>query len=116
MKFKNDFVTNSSSTSFIISTKTNDREELQVVMKKTINLQDYVEKTFTTESELMDYFCYEDDEVKELLNEIRSGRIVHLLSLCDDEDSLERQLYYEGLSGIETKETVKIIDGKGRNE
>jgi len=119
LRFKGDFVTNSSSTSFIISAKkTLDREEMNAKIEISINLNDYICKTLSTEKEVIDYFCedesyFDSDRGIIIREELKKGNVIHILNVSDEEGGIESILYSEGLDSVKMSKGIKVIFGGG---
>ena len=119
MKKKLDFITNSSSTSFIIAS--NDEELLKVPMTIEVDLTQYLEKKISTLEELKKYWIedrYDDEEDEQYLKcqkLIKEGNVVYFLN-CSDEnysDPMETLLCYKGLNDLKLPDGVKVIMGNG---
>lgn len=124
MKIRQGFVSNSSSSSFIVAAKS--EEDLKCSMVIKINLADYLSRyidTITNEAELLEYFkdvLYDmrDEEIeqnkdyKRYLEQIKEGKKLFFLSCSNSGDVLEQTLSYNGLEGI-LEDKVIIIEGEG---
>jgi len=120
MKIRNGFVSNSSSSSFVISTKKGVTPKIKVE----IDLSEYFTKTISTIKECREYIKeYEyvdtdeeidaeiesDDRYKEMLELIEAGNVIHIGSVSDEmDDPIEAMLCNGGLGNIKTKD-IKII-------
>lgn len=119
MKLKVDFVTNSSSTSFIISTKYENDLNKKAILQIEIDLNDYISESFSTKDELISYYYDSDsyfktNEGKKLLKELEEGRTVHFIECSShDENRITRYLCEEGLGCVKMPKGVKIIKGEG---
>ena len=113
MKVKYDFITNSSSTNFIISVP-NRSVDLNTSISIPVNLGNYITKTFTTEEEVRKYYGNDlEYEGNEIINEIKKGKIVHILTCSDQEDSVETVLCENGLDDVKIPKDVKVLRGNG---
>lgn len=97
MKIRKGFVSNSSSTSFVLSKKKSNDEDISVTIK--ISMKDLVRKVITTKEELkahfLEYYHYDSWE--------------YLIDSDEFEDSEERD-YITMLSAIERGDTVYICE------
>ena len=117
MKQKIDFITNSSSASFIISAKKSASLEVPMVIK--VELSDYVRETLLTVNDLDKYWKDEygrdeEDETYEKCKEmIESGEVVYIIRCSSEEGGIEQLLCDEGLGKIVTSPNITIIQGEG---
>lgn len=96
MKIRNGFVSNSSSSSFIVAVEDNDKP-----LKLMINIEKECEIIRTIdELSKCDRFDYYDDEDKEesddwkkAVEAIKSGKVIKIFSASSDEDSIVSGLY-----------------------
>ena len=119
MKIREGFVSNSSSSSFVVAVS-KDQIDIPIIIKA--NLNDFVEKTISTPEELREYFeDYDDDELddnydyKEALRSINSGKHILVGRFSDNEGSaLEDLLCSDGLTKyVANTADVQIISSEG---
>lgn len=127
MKIRNGFVSNSSSSSFIVAAKS--EEDLNADVTFNINLAEFLDRyrdPIDNETDLRDYFKdvyyyidreedIDDDETfKECLAKIKEGKKIYFLSCeSDSGDPTEQALYAMGLETA-ISDTVDIIEEEGR--
>ena len=126
MKTRQGFVSNSSSSSFIVAAKSEEDLECSIVTK--VNLANYLSRyteTITNEAELLEHFrdilydardeeIEEDKDYKRYLEQIKEGKKLFFL-MCDSDsgNAIEQSLCYGGLGEI-LEDEVTIIKGEGR--
>jgi len=124
MKLRNGFVSNSSSSSFIVAVKGKDS---RVKLEIEVDLADYGE-TISDKKQLLEYYKeyhgynseedilneYCADEYKEMLAEINNGNSVIVGSFASDSgDALEQYLCDAGLQEAKGKSVVVIHSEAG---
>jgi hypothetical protein len=110
MKIRNGFVSNSSSSSFIISSK----EKPEMVMKIDVSkiseyevhnkkeLDRYFEENNDYYDSLEDYLedDYNKEQYRELLNELKEGNTIYIGDVCSDDDNDNSSyIYCHGFDG-----------------
>ena len=112
MKIRNGFVSNSSSSSFLIAFKPGQQK---VKINIEIDLDRYM-YVFSNISELVkseDFECIEDDvSLEELKKYFDEGYKIGYGSVSDEDDLLEAVLCHEGIQSTDFK--GKIFIGEGR--
>jgi len=126
MKIRTGLVSNSSSSSFMLSTNNNTLKKVTVSID--IDISKYADYTISTMEELEEwvneYYCctlkeaLEDEDcykVQNVIDEIKKGRIVYSGSFSDDTgDSIETMLCYTDLNELDLPKDVKVIQTESR--
>lgn len=128
MKIRNGFVSNSSSSSFIVSAPKGKSPrvviEAELPSDEEITNQKELDEYFTTNygdgqqtiTELLegDEGEYYRDDYNACLKELKKGRVIHFGTVCSDgDDALSNMLYQTGLSGYRIKDGIIIQDCSG---
>ena len=116
MKCKGDFVTNSSSVSFILG-QLKEKDPLKIEVKVSVDLSRYIEEEFHTLEafeEAMGNAWYSEEEQKQMRSILEKGGKVYVLDVEDQSgDPIEAMLCQEGLDVIDVPEGLIVIRGAG---
>jgi hypothetical protein len=128
MLIREDFITNSSSTNFILS-KLMDNTGDKVRLTYEVDMTPMIDKRLRTVEDIKKYmrddYWYNDDDIiddesqwdgdaKKMLEAIRSGREILICSASDDaRDSIERAICNMGVEEIDTPGWDVIKNGGG---
>ena len=121
MKLRSDFVSNSSSSSFVVAVDSQAKiDNVKIVIN--FDLESLVEETLTTEEEVKIYFSeeyevnveepaddYWGDAFKEALEAVSSGKKILIGSVCSDGESIENLLMTRGFGCVNLGSKAKII-------
>lgn len=107
MKVRFSFVTNSSSSSFLISGKRG------VPFKARIEVDiSHLVRTISTVKELETYkhdYWLETEEFEEYKKLLENGQVIHVLHVSSDEGGVEALVHEEGLRGVTLGPGLKVI-------
>lgn len=102
MKIRDGFVSNSSSSSFIVSGKNDDK--LSLTMTLNIDISQFVKKTIKTKDELyndediMDMVSCDEVDLSDLLNKLDNGEYIYKGRFSDEEGPEEFLLCHNGIN------------------
>lgn len=123
MKTKLDFVTNSSSTSFMIGEKPSsyiNRKNIEIEIKIKVNLRDLISytyenlKSFEKEYGYLKETKWGEEKWEKAEKVFSEGGVVHIVEASDHSDNaVERFLCNEGLTKVELPDNIIVIQGEG---
>ena len=115
MKIRNGFVSNSSSSSFVITkNKNNSKIELKIDISKYITVYNTIEEL---KQYYIDDFCYDEEDFvddkswEKCVEAIKNGKQVIMFHADNESDDILSGLYYNGLSNemFDKEDDVEII-------
>ena len=122
MKIRNGFVSNSSSSSFIVGIKDGKKTSTKVKLEIEVDLASYGTKINSIE-ELIHYCtserCYDLEDLKDNKEYTQSKKIIEKGGMViwgsfgDQEEAIERLLCDRGLKGLVKDSNVEIIESEG---
>lgn len=120
MKVRKGFVSNSSSSSFVIAVDSEeDIKNLKITVEVDLTnyIDDYPSGILKTKEDVMKYAeenYLSEKDVKEMLDVIKRGKVVIAGSFASDsDDSVENYLCENGLNNVELIDGIEIINGEG---
>lgn len=124
MKLRTGFVSNSSSSSFVVAVKKNGKATGKIIIKREVDLKQYADETITTTEQLYEHYLewhgekedwYPEDikSYKKALKEIANGKIILAGRFCDENEAEESLLCMEGLQSLKSEDMTVIHSEAG---
>jgi len=126
MKIKSDYVTNSSSCTFILSgpKKDNDNDAAKIKLEVEIDLINFIRMKIKCEEDyqtFLDEWGYrgaeDEDRPQKIKAALDKGEIVYILDVSDEgSDPIEQLLCHKGIVGDHVRvveEGITILEGRG---
>lgn len=124
MKIRSGFVSNSSSSSFVVAVKKG--KTSKVTLELEVDLTDYSRKILSNKDDVLkymkDYYDYEEDEssnedyvnttYKTLMEHINNGNEVIVGDFSSEGDEVEQYLCNTGLNGIKKNKSITVIQSE----
>jgi hypothetical protein len=123
MKTRDGFVSNSSSSSFIVASD-KDAGDIEMSLTLSVRLRDLTEETITTKEELIAHYkdCWGYTTEKEILSEkftakeykrclveLKKGKKLHVIAVSSDGTPLEAAIYDSGEGKLPSSPDYKVI-------
>jgi hypothetical protein len=121
MKIRNGFVSNSSSSSFLVASD-KDAGDLEITLTLSVRMRDLTEVTITNKKELLEYYSdmgfvteksilsnWIADDFKSCLKVLKEGKKIHVVAVSSDGNPLEAAIYDSGEGKLPTSPDYEVI-------
>lgn len=122
MKTRTGFVSNSSSTSFLVASK-KEADDIEITLTLNVKMNDLAETTIKNKKDLMSYYSdmgfesetdilkesYMIDDYKACLKALEAGKMIHVVVVSSDGGPLEAAIYESDEQTLPESSDYKVI-------